>query len=162
MRSSWFLFVASSALVGCLAAEEDALRDTCTYGDNMTAPRLAAGPEPFGSETRIVIGWDRGTGAGADLPRAYFERVGIADSEVATRAGLLGEREIFVVLRSAPAVHAGKTETCTLVFPDRNEFSDCRHRGMSDVYELAVAVTFSADGESATATFEQNVARGPL
>jgi hypothetical protein len=134
--------------------------DTCTQGDNMTAPRLAGAPEATGAETKIGIAWDRGTGVGEQLPATYFERVTLEEKTLVTRTAPAGERAMTIFLSGAPATHAGKTETFSLIFADRNKFTSCTHGGMNDVYSLAVTVTFSSDATSATATFEQKVALG--
>lgn len=134
--------------------------DTCSQGDNMTSPRLQGAPEASGAETKIGIAWERGTGVGEQLPAAYFERVTLEEKTLVTKTAAAGERAMTVFLTGAPATHAGKTETFTLLFADRNQFTSCTHGGMKDVYSLAVTVTFSADATSATATFEQKVALG--
>jgi hypothetical protein len=154
-----YVIAACLASLGCASSDP---ADTCTQGDNMTAPRLVGRPEATESETELRIAWDRGTVVGERLPASYFEQVSLEERKVATRATSVGEREIAVFLSGVPAAHGGKTETFTLIFPDRNRFTDCRHPGMSDVYELDVAVTFSADGATATAAFEQKIARGPI
>lgn len=136
--------------------------DTCSQGDNMTAPRLVGAPEPSAGETKVVIAWDRGTGVGERLPATYFERVTLEEDTIVSKTEPAGERALTVFLSGAPSSHAGRTQTFTLLFPDRNQFTDCTHGGMKDVYRLVVAVTFSGDGASATATFEQKVDLGDL
>lgn len=134
--------------------------DTCSQGDNMTNPRLTGAPEASGAETKLTIAWDRGTGTGEQLPATYFERVTLEEKTIVTKTAPARERAMTVFLTGAPAAHAEKTETFTLLFADRNQFTSCTHGGMKDVYSLAVTVTFSADAASATATFEQKVALG--
>ena len=158
MRSSILAII----LVACSSSEESTSRDTCTQGDNMTAPRLAGGPEASAMETKLRITWDRGTLVGEQLPPAYFAAVSLEDRKVASRAESTGEREIAVFLPGEPSTHAAKTESFTLVFPDRARFTSCRHPGMNDVYELIATITFSADGSTATATFEQKISFGAI
>lgn len=154
------------SFVACLACgssdDGGGVSDTCTQGDNMTAPRLEGAPEASGAETKVRIAWDRGTVVGEQLPAAYFEQVKAEDAKVVTRTAPAGERAMDVFLSGAPASHGGKTETFTLQFPDRARFTSCRHPGMNDVYDLVVTITFGADGGTATATFEQKVDFGAI
>lgn len=128
----------------------------------MSAVRLVGDPADGAdaATTVIHIAWDAGTDRGAGLPATYFEKVTLQPKSIVKKTEPAGEREMIVTLDGARSAHAGKTETFSLEFEDRREFISCAHGGMADKYFLSVTVTFSADGSTATATFEQKVALG--
>jgi hypothetical protein len=134
----------------------------CEGGSTMTAPRLVGAPVEKSGNTEVRIAWDAGGGKAYDLPATYFEKPKLVDGSIVVDTAPAGEREMLITLSGAPSTHAGKTETINLLFPDRRDFVKCGHPGMEDVYEVIIVITFSADGASATATFDEKVHLGDI
>ena len=158
------LLLAASAW-GC--SSDDA--DTCTQGDTMSEPR-AADLDAGADAPELVLSWDRGTGRASELPSRYFDAVTLAPAPE-TSATVLplitsvehsAEREITVTFAPLTEYLMSASQLdFTLVFPDRESFIDCNHRGMADRYLLDVALTFEA-GSYSGAELSQRVVLGAI
>ncbi len=134
----------------------------CDEGWTMTSARLVGAPEQNGANTNVHLAWDRGEGDAADLPASYYQKAALKEGTIAVGIETTGERKMVVSLAGAPSAHAGKTETFTLLFPDRRDFISCKHPATDDIYRVTVTITFSSDAASATAVFEESVAYAPI
>jgi hypothetical protein len=150
--------------------------DTCGGGDNMSSPAVTLEQDPQGNFLRLR--WDRGTGRGAELPPAYFAGVTLADPSrfdsgtVAASVHASQDREIMVRLAALDTLWAGAdggapsgapvTMTVQLEFPDRKQFIDCSHPGMTDIYWLRMVLTFAPPGVLQSKTLSQGVSLGAI
>jgi hypothetical protein len=139
--------------------------DTCTGGENMANPRLVAGLEQSEAAPMIRIAWDQGSGPGAELPPAYFEKILVEEGEDWVQAiEKSGEREITVVFNDL-AGHLQDEQNSLhlrLVFPDRAAHISCFHLGAPDAYLLELDLNFMPDGTLDEATFRQSARLGPM
>ena len=150
--------------VGCGESNEsrDPNSDTCSGGSNMENPHVTVATRA-GSTTEATITWDRGTGPGAGLSEAYFEKVQVVGSSAGT-ASFSPERTMVVTLTRAPepADGGGSVLRFLLLFPDRRTAIDCRHPGMADQYYLTVTLTFDGAGSLKESTAEESVSLGNI
>lgn len=158
----YLIFVSSFAIIilpGCNSST-----DTCNQGDNMVNPRLVNGLEVTDSGHIVRITWDPGTEKGSFLPTAYFEAVRIEDKQgIVESVKLTNNYEITVKFRElASYLQREKVLDLSLVFPDRRQYIDCRHPGMSDIYYLSMSLYFTDEGALDTVTFKQSVSLGPV
>lgn len=129
--------------------------NTCLPGNAMTNPRVLGKVQPSLAGARLRIGWDAGTGRGAELPRAYFTSGKVATSKrsvgpdgptVEERVESDADRELTVLVRGTLAELQGKLRF-EIVFPDRKQFIACeRSEGSVDKYGLAVDVELDNQG----------------
>lgn len=142
-------FIAIVCLTTLLSAcgdgdDTNGKNDSCTAGDNMTDPRVAAGFDPQANEPELRVLWEAGTGRGAELPDRYFDNVrffteagmGIVQSVVHS-----APRELTVRFDGDGLAAFLETHTelkITLEFGDRTTVLDCTHPGMADAYYLDV------------------------
>jgi hypothetical protein len=158
----------------CPKGTEDACqcpsgKDTCSGGKNMSNVRLEGPPESVRDGTRIRIAWDGGSGPGATLPPAYFERAQVDKTTANPDATLPvaeitrdGERQLAILLRDPLDRLKGRTTTFVLTFPDRAEFISCTHPGMKDVYLLTVSFAVNGEGAIENAKLEEGYNPGDI
>jgi hypothetical protein len=159
--SALVLVVVTAALVATLACSSEKV-DNCGGGVNMSNARLVSGVETTGGASFLRIAWERGTGWGAELPRAFFASVRIDDSTgtpVAIGAALTGDREIRVELGASPR---SSTVSFVLIFDDRSRHVACSHPGMADRYLMHVSVVIDANGGVTSSTLVESVSLGPI
>jgi hypothetical protein len=138
--------------------------DTCTSGDNMSDPRLAAGLEELDGGVKIRLTWDSGTGKGAQLPAGYFQAVALSSPpEIVRSAALTAEREITIEFNDLTSfLQTSDSLELSLEFPDRREYISCSHAGMDDRYFLKIILGFTEGGSLEDVQFEQGVRLGPI
>ena len=157
-------FVAAALLSGC--GDERVVGDTCTNGDNMNNVRLADTMLGETNTGHAILGivWDVGNGRGAELPQAYFDTVALeSPPENVLDVYTTGERTIAVEF-VVGAMSLSSTEPLLIVlrFPDRQNFTDCTHPGMEDVYYLRMTFVFPGDGSIQSPTFAQGIEVGAI
>jgi hypothetical protein len=153
-------------LSGCdLFNFEEAFKDTCSPGFNMTNPRVLGDFDVASLSPTLVITWDTGTERGAELPDRYFAEVRTSLSEDWLVGGPTfspSPKNITLTFKSLGDFLAKEdTLEFDLLFPDRRGYIDCRHPASPDRYGLNVILKFSGP-EFVGAEFRQFANLGPF
>jgi hypothetical protein len=139
---------------------DEAFKDTCNQGMNMTNPRVVGGFDAASLSPTLVITWDTGTGRGAELPDRYFAEVTGYSIEEFTATFNSSPKNITLTFGSLSNFLAKKDRLeVTLNFPDRRGYIDCRHPASPDRYYLNILLKFSGE-EFLSAEFMQGVSLG--
>lgn len=146
-------------LLGLLVATTAcSTENTCLPGNAMTNPKILDRPQAALLGARLRIGWDPGTGRGAELPRAYFAAgkvkstdrdVGPDGPPIEETIEAVADREIVVTVRTNGLRGALRF---TIEFPDRKQYISCTRGETVDQYGLRVDAEFAADGSITKST----------
>lgn len=129
----------------------------------MTNPRIVGRPQAMLAGAQLRIGWDVGTGRGAELPRAYFAAgkvksagrdIGPDGPEIEETIEATGDREIVITLRSSPDSIRGALRF-EIEFPDRKSYVSCTRGESIDQYGLKVDAEIGPDGSVAKSTLTE-------
>lgn len=160
-KGRWWAITTFALVVLSAGCDKGDDGDTCSGGSNMENVQVSVGART-GSTTEVTITWDPGTGPGASLPDAYFEKVEVVGGASRGTAHFSTERTITATLSSTPELADGGNSVLrfVLLFPDRRTAIACRHTGMADQYFLTVTLTFDSSGSLGESTAEESVSLG--